>query len=268
MYFRRRAKDGHNGPDYIWQAIDQLGNVVWPGATNCADKMSRQMILGSFFHSPPARSAYFQFRLSAAKARILTDRKKIQPAICQATPFVEKIIGDIDLPENHELICWYLGPAFDEHIDQRTLADVVVRYMLLCEMWRRYPSERSTAWNFGPPKVLCDLYGGMLLSMRTLELFKLARRVPLLKSETANWVWGRWMQDYPLCTVIENPYVDNEFLVRSACRPDPEDEVPGQTEATVLEEVGYLGGVGTYTPTVCRKVRRRRAMLLNVMDLA
>ncbi|KAK0383072.1 hypothetical protein NLU13_8987 [Sarocladium strictum] len=256
MLFKRFAKDGTNGVDYIWQTIDKLSDVVWPGATNCADKMSRHMILGSFFHSPPVRSAYYSFRDSTGRARIKSDRKSIQTAICQVTPFVESIIGEADLSSQHDILCWYLGPSFDAHVDQRTMGDVVVRYMLLCEMWRRYPSKHGKAWNFGSPRVLCDLYGGMLLGMRTLELFKLLSRLRMLNNEMRNRSWGRWMQEYPSCSVMDNPYAGDNFLVRSACQPD---DVPGRTEEMVLQHVGYLGGVGTYTPTVRRQTTRRGA---------
>lgn len=256
MFFKHRAKDKGRGPEYIWQTIDRLADVVWPGGRNTADKMSRNIMLGSFFRSPPVTSAYYLFREGAGRARLKADRKHIQAAICQASPFVEKIIGEPDLTVHHNLISWYLGPGFENLINHRTLADVVVKYMLLCETWRRYPSKRNQGWEFGSPRVICDLYGGILLGMRSLELFKLVHRLRIVNAETRNRVWDKWIKDFPLSAVVTNPYLEDDFIPRSACGP-AHDDIPGRTEAIVLEEVGYLGGVGTYVPTVRRKMTRR-----------
>ena len=256
LRYRNRIKNGGNGPDLLWRTIDGLADIVWPGAATAADRMTRHMILGSFFHSPLVMNAYIQFKMDVRLARIKTTRSGMDIAIRQVTPFVERVIAMPDTPEAHQVIRWYLGSEFQDHKKQRTLADAVTKFMLSCEVWRSYPSARSKGWAFGSPRVVCDVLGGILLGIRAMDQLRIVARTILLGDQARNEAWARWIQQYPLCAVQDNPYTGDGFIIRSAARPDT---VPGRAEAAVLAEVGYLGAVGTYSPDVKRKLTRRNA---------
>ncbi|KAH8177770.1 hypothetical protein LIA77_02852 [Sarocladium implicatum] len=256
LRYKGRIKNGGNGTDLIWQTIDRLADIVWPGASNEVDKMSRHMILGSYFHSPLVMNAYIQFKMDIKTARVRINRNLVETAICQSTPFVKGVVTAPDSPETHKIVRWYLGLNYDDHQKQRSLADAVTKFMLSCEVWRQYPSARSRTWAFGSPRVVCDVLGGVLMGYRALDQLGLMVKTLVLGDWARNEAWKQWIQQYPLCAISDNPYVRDTFIVRSAARPDT---VPGRAEAAVLAGVGYLGGVGTYDPTVKRKLTRRGA---------
>lgn len=236
--------------DFIWDTIATLAEATWPEAESPSDKMTKHAALGSFWNSPPVKTAYWRFRSNLwARPELRPNLETLQLEIRRVAPFLESILAKPENDQSHELIHYYLDESEESKNDLETnwtLGDFIARFMLTAELWKQHPSCRSEAWDFGSPSKRCDVLGGILLGFWTLKQFD-AYYVSsdLLVDGDDEMIWQWWMDAYPVLGG-NNASEEGELVPRAG----------GASEETVLEEIGYLGGVGTRDDMPQRRVRR------------
>ncbi|KAM0219499.1 hypothetical protein ACHAQI_000885 [Fusarium lateritium] len=199
----------------------------------------------SFIDSPVVRSAFCRFITHHDHLGVDLSDEEFQKSLVAAQPIFEDLMFGYKTPERiqkvHSYITLKLKPP--REISPQYL---IVRFLISCEIWRQQKSPRSGSWRIGSTRGVSQFLAAMLFNYRLMW-----RRgcfgMDFLKTDHSwNEVWEQWLEKYPLQDPDE--VVDGDFFQRR-------DQLR-KTEEEVLDEVGYLGGVGqcneTYKPVKWR----------------
>ncbi|KAJ4257431.1 hypothetical protein NW762_008555 [Fusarium torreyae] len=189
----------------------------------------------SFIDSPPVRSAFWRFIGTYGLYEFNLSDDEFQKALVAARPVFQDIMFGIKTAARIEIVHSYINPDH-ELFETWPLQKFILRFLICCEIWRQQKTPRSESWKIGSSEGVSQFLTAMLFN------YKLMWREDCLDTEiihtTKDWdnIWEQWLRKYPVYDIDE--VVDGEIF-------QPRDQIE-KTEEEVLEEVGYLGGVGGY----------------------
>ncbi|KAF9767685.1 hypothetical protein IL306_015109 [Fusarium sp. DS 682] len=204
-------------------------------------KKLKALELLSFVDSPPVRVAFLQFMDWYELLGFKLSDRDFHKALVKARPaFHDLMFGD-KTTARIENIHSYIIPEANV-LTKWTPHQLILRFLIWCEIWRQQKTPRSEIWNIGSSEIVAHFLTAMLLNYKMMW-----REDCLYKSKTeTNLIWDRvwedWLRKYSLQELDE--VVNGEYF-------HLRDQFE-MSEAEVLEEVGYLGGIGqcddTYRP--------------------
>ncbi|KAH7244019.1 uncharacterized protein BKA55DRAFT_595261 [Fusarium redolens] len=207
-------------------------------------KKRKALEISSFVDSPPVRVAFSHFMdwydLLGFK---LTDRQ-FSRALVAVQPAFQGLMFGVKTAVRIELVHNYIVPP-TEDLMQWTPHQLILRFLIWCEIWRQQKTPRSELWKLGSSKAATEFLTAVLLNYKMMW-----REGCLYTSRTeTNLIWDRvwddWLRKYSLQEIDE--VVNGEFFY-------PRDQFE-MSEEEVFKEVGYLGGIGqcddTYRPVKC-----------------
>ncbi|KAF4962087.1 hypothetical protein FSARC_9821 [Fusarium sarcochroum] len=189
----------------------------------------------SFIDSPPVRSAFWRFIGAYGLYEFNLSDDEFPKALVAARPVFRDIMFAVKTTARVEIVHSYINPDH-ELFKTWPLQKFILRFLICCEIWRQQKTPRSESWKIGSSEGVSQFLTAMLFN------YKLMWREDCLDTDiiytTKDWdkIWEQWLREYPVHDMDE--IVDGEVF-------QPRDQME-RTEEEVLEEVGYLGGVGAY----------------------
>jgi hypothetical protein len=214
----------------------------------------RAHTLKGFVKSPPVQGALCEFfRLCKHKALDPTP-EVLAAEMTEAVPSCEALareLGPVVVPaagKDNRSVHRYLcrEDRFLKSVRKLGLRQLVLRYFVVVESWRRHMVSRGADWGLGSGEQTAEVIGAILLNGWILRR-EGHLRVVFLKSVIRNELgelWGAWLEHYHPLTVMDSGGGDaganNESM-------DPNDKEDGVDDARALprkQKTQYFMGVG------------------------
>ncbi|RSL68416.1 hypothetical protein CEP54_002779 [Fusarium duplospermum] len=238
---KRYCQDGLPVEDYFHDLAEAMTIMLFPKLKNGEEKTRKCIEILSFIDSPPIRAAALKMRSGLIWHRANPTEKQFEAALIRARPVFLDLMFGVKTAKRVEKVHYYFA-ARRIHFKQWTLDDYIVRFLISAEIWRLHETPRRASWVIGSREAVAEFLTAVLLSYR--QLFTRDCLVTRSVTMEHHWdgVWQRWLDKYPLPKVLKEDDED-DFELR---------EKQDLTEEEVLEQVGYLGGIGkadgTYKP--------------------
>ncbi|RSL85498.1 hypothetical protein CEP52_016114 [Fusarium oligoseptatum] len=224
---RQQISEGRADPYQTW-----CGNPSYD-----KEKARKRSEILSFIDSPPIRSQAMKMRSGLIWHRANPTDKQFEAALIRARPVFLDIMFGVKTAKRVEKAHHYLT-ARRAHWKKWVLDDYIVRFLISAEIWRRHETPRRESWVIGSREAVGEFLTAILLSYRQLFTRDCLKTRNVTADHHWDDVWQGWLDKYPLPKDD-----DDDFKLR---------EKQDLTEEDVLEEIGYLGGVGkadeTYKP--------------------
>ncbi|KAG8676907.1 hypothetical protein FPOAC2_03023 [Fusarium poae] len=195
----------------------------------------------SFIDSPPVRTAFWHFIKEYSKHMYRLSDEDFQKALVKARPVFLDIMFGVKTAARAQLAHSYIRPQ-PEAQDQGDLQQLILRFLVCSEMWRQQKTPRSENWKIGSREGVGHFMTAMLFHYKLMWQQNCFDTDFIRTNDVWNRVWDLWLCKYPLGGPDE--VIDGDvFQLR--------DHIE-KTEQEVLDDVGYLGGIGqnneTYNP--------------------
>ncbi|KAF5623901.1 histone-lysine n-methyltransferase H3 lysine-9 specific dim-5 [Fusarium sp. NRRL 52700] len=206
----------------------------------------RRKALGilSFVDSPPVRVAFSHFMEWYNLLGFTLSDRQFSRALAAVQPVFQGLMFGVKTAARVDAIHKYIVPE-TEDMKQWAPSQLILRFLVWCEIWRQQKTCRSESWKLGSSRTATEFLTAMLLNYKMM-----CREGCLLTSTTeTNLVWDRvwedWLRKYSIQKIDE--VINGEFFY-------PRDQLD-MSEEEVYQEVGYLGGIGqcddVYRPVKC-----------------
>ncbi|KAK7398359.1 hypothetical protein QQX98_012253 [Neonectria punicea] len=221
--------------DYEKFAITMVDGLFPELSTTSAKIRKRQAIM-SFVVSPPIKAALGKFLMSCKNREFQPLDDDVQTELVNIWPvFHDLMFGEKTLAKV-KTAHLYIRPGTTETDTMWTLRDFILQFLVTAEIWRSYKTCRSVEWSMGSSKAVADFMTNMLLQYWLMYTEGCLDARESLKEQQLDKFWNDWLENYPVIGGQDEDGSGEAFVIR--------DEVEG-TEETVLEAVGYLGGLGS-----------------------
>ncbi|RBR13769.1 uncharacterized protein FIESC28_08044 [Fusarium coffeatum] len=222
--------------DFADAMVDKLFDIQ-----DVAARKHKSRDLLSFVDSPPVRAAVWKFMGNYESREYKLSDKDFGKALVKARPVFLNLMFGVKTPENVRLVHTYISPDEDIH-ETWDLQQFILRFLVCCEVWRQQKTPRSENWKIGSREGVGQFMAAMLFNYKLMWDQECFDYDMLHTTHVWDRVWEMWLRKYPLESADE--VVDGEvFQMRVHL---------DKTEQEVLDEVGYLGGIGqndeTYNP--------------------
>lgn len=199
--------------------------------TNTKEHKTRGLL--SFIDSPPVRAAFWRFIGSYERLNYRLSDEDFQKALMKARPvFLDTMFG-IKTAARARKVHSYINPEPEDY-DNWDLQQLILRFLICCEVWRQQKTPRSENWKIGSREGVGHFMTAMLFHYRLMWRQNCFYTDLVHTNHVWDRVWDLWLQRYPL--EEPNEVVDGDiFQIRDHLE---------KTEQEVLDEVGYLGGIG------------------------
>ncbi|GKT99171.1 hypothetical protein FLAG1_06820 [Fusarium langsethiae] len=187
----------------------------------------------SFIDSPPVRTAFWHFIAEYDRRRYRLSDEDFQKALVKARPVFLEIMFGIKTAARTRLAHSYISSE-PEVKDKWDLQQLILRFLICSEMWRQQKTPRSENWKIGSREGVGQFMTAMLLHYKLMWQQNYFDTDFIRTNHIWDRVWDVWLCKYPLGNPDE--VIDGDvFQLR--------DHIE-KTEEEVLDEVGYLGGIG------------------------
>ncbi|RMJ08641.1 hypothetical protein CDV36_011737 [Fusarium kuroshium] len=234
---KRKCRDGLPVEDYFHDLAEAMTILLFPKLKDDKEKARKRSEILSFIDSPPIRSQAMKMRSGLIWHRANPTDKQFEAALIRARPVFLDIMFGVKTAKRVEKVHHYLT-ARRAHWKKWVLDDYIVRFLISAEIWRRHETPRRESWVIGSREAVGEFLTAILLSYRQLFTRDCLKTRNVTADHHWDDVWQGWLDKYPLPKDD-----DDDFKLR---------EKQDLTEEDVLEEIGYLGGVGkadeTYKP--------------------
>lgn len=199
----------------------------------------------SFIDSPAVRSAFCRFIIHHDYLKVDRSDEEFQKSLVAAQPIFEDLMFGYKTSARIQKVHSYISLDLKNPRDMSP-QKLIVRFLVSCEIWRQQKTPRSESWKIGSSRGVSQFLAAMLFNYRLMWKQRCFSIDYIKTNDIWNQVWEQWLQKYPLQDPDE--LVDGDFFQqRNQLK---------KTEEEVLDEVGYLGGVGqsneTYNPVKWR----------------
>ncbi|KAH7262387.1 hypothetical protein BKA59DRAFT_519266 [Fusarium tricinctum] len=201
--------------------------------------------LVSFIDSPVVRSAFCRFIIHHDYLKVDRSDEEFQKSLVAAQPIFEDLMFGYKTSARIQKVHSYISLDLKNPKDMSP-QKLIVRFLVSCEIWRQQKTPRSESWKIGSTRGVSQFLAAILFNYRLMWRQRCFAIGYIKTNDIWNQVWEQWLQKYPLQDLDE--LVDGDFFQqRNQLK---------KTEEEVLNEVGYLGGVGqcneTYNPVKWR----------------
>lgn len=235
-----KCKNGLPVEDYFHDLAKAMAIMLFPGLKSAEDKTRKFFEILSFIDSPPIRSQASRVIGGITWLGLQSTDEQFEVALIRARPVFLDLMFGVKTAERVEKIHSYVTAKASQYKGW-TLHDFILRFLISAEVWRVHETPRKEGWVIGSREAVGEFLSAVLLGYH--QLF--ARRCLVLTDvwlQRWDQVWQDWLEKYPVSKVLKEDD-ENDFKLR---------ERQDLTEEDVLEQVGYLGGIGkadgTYKP--------------------
>lgn len=207
---------------------------VFPDLVGFTAKAAKVRAIMAFVDSPPVRTAFWRCRAWCFDNVYKPTRKDLQTTLMKAMPeFRDLMFG----PKNADRVRrahGYISP--DAAFGKKCFSDVALQFLIRVELWRRHDTCRSVAWTIGTASQVAEFQTALLANY--WYMFWDGCFVEMNPYLDASWdrIWEEWLDEYPVWERQDAGDHDGRVLVvRQALEA---------TQEEMLENVGYLGGIG------------------------
>ncbi|KAM6525452.1 hypothetical protein FALCPG4_010994 [Fusarium falciforme] len=238
---QEKCGDGLPVEDYFHDLAEAMVIMLFPRLKSPEDMTRKCFEILSFIDSPPIRSHASKVLAGFVWLGVRPSDRQFEAALIRTRPVFLDLMFGVKTAERVEKIHSYLT-ARRAQFKKWTLHDYILRFLISAELWRVHETPRRESWVIGSREAVGEFLSAVLLSYR--QLFTRQCLVPKdIKLEQAwDQIWQEWLEKYPSPKVLKDD--EDDFKLR---------ERQDLTEEDVLEQVGYLGGIGkgreTYTPS-------------------
>jgi hypothetical protein len=206
---------------------------------NAKDHRARGLL--SFVDSPPVRAAFWEFIGGYNERRYRLSNEDFQKALVKARSVFLDIMFGIKTAARARMAHSYINPELEVY-NTWDLQQLILRFLVCSEVWRQQKTPRSENWKIGSREGVGHFMTAMLFHYKLMWQQKCFDTEFIHTNHVWDRVWDLWLCKYPLKD--PNEVVDGDvFQLR--------DHIE-KTEQEVLDDVGYLGGIGqndeTYNP--------------------
>ncbi|KAJ4257689.1 hypothetical protein NW757_003313 [Fusarium falciforme] len=239
---QEKCGDGLPVGDYFHDLAEAMVIMLFPRLKSPEDMTRKCFEILSFIDSPPIRSHASKVLAGFVWLGVRPTDRQFEAALIRTRPVFLDLMFGVKTVERVEKIHNYLT-ARRAQFKKWTLHDYILRFLISAELWRVHETPRRESWVIGSREAVGEFLSAVLLSYR--QLFTRQCLVPKdIKLDQAwDQIWQEWLEKYPSPKVLKEDDED-DFKLR---------ERQDLTEEDVLEQVGYLGGIGkgreTYTPS-------------------
>ncbi|KAG9502647.1 hypothetical protein J7337_005480 [Fusarium musae] len=240
---RPKSPQGLHAEVYFHDFANAMVTKLFALEDSKAKKRKALEIL-SFVDSPPVRVAFSHFMEWYNLLGFALSDRQFSRALAAVQPVFQGLMFGVKTASRVDAIHQYILPE-TEAMKQWAPRQLILRFLVWCEIWRQQKTSRSESWKIGSSRTAAEFLTAMLLN------YKMMWREGCLQTSTTetNIVWDRvwedWLCKYSLQEIDE--VVDGEFFY-------PRDQLD-MSEEEVYQEVGYLGGIGQcddiYRPVRC-----------------
>ncbi|KAJ4319860.1 hypothetical protein N0V84_006141 [Fusarium piperis] len=237
-----KCKDGLPVEDYFHDLAEAMAIMLFPRLKSAEDRTRKHFEILSFIDSPPIRTYASKVRSGLIWLRINPTDKEFDAALISTRPVFLDLMFGVKTAKRVEKIHGYITVKRVE-MKKWTLHDFILRFLIFAEIWRQQETPRRKSWVIGSREAVGEFLTAVLLSYRQLYAQQCLVTRNLHMDETWDQIWQGWLERYPLPQILEGDEEDG-FKLR---------ERLNLTEEGVLQQVGYLGGIGkgggVYTPS-------------------
>jgi hypothetical protein len=240
---RPKSPQGLHADVYFHDFANAMVTKLFALEDSKAKKRKALEIL-SFVDSPPVRVAFSHFMEWYNLLGFTLSDRQFSRALAAVQPVFQGLMFGVKTASRVDAIHQYILPE-TEAMKQWAPRQLILRFLVWCEIWRQQKTSRSESWKIGSSRTATEFLTAMLLN------YKMMWREGCLQTSITetNIVWDRvwedWLCKYSLQEIDE--VVDGEFFY-------PRDQLD-MSEEEVYQEVGYLGGIGQcddiYRPVRC-----------------
>ncbi|UPL03225.1 hypothetical protein LCI18_014159 [Fusarium solani-melongenae] len=239
---QEKCWDGLPVEDYFHDLAEAMVIMLFPKLKSPEDKTRKCFEILSFIDSPPIRSHASKVLAGFVWLGVHPTDKQFEAALIRARPVFLDLMFGVKTAERVEKIHSYLTVRRAQ-LKKWTLDDYILRFLVSAELWRVHETPRRESWVIGSREAVGEFLTAVLLSYRQLFIRQCLVTKDVKLEEAWDQIWQEWLEKYPSSKVLEEDDAD-DFKLR---------ERQDLTEEDVLEQVGYLGGIGkgggTYTPS-------------------
>lgn len=241
---RLRCENGLPVLEYVKDFAHAMVEKLYPELEDARTRARKCFAVQSLMDSPPVRSAFWRFTISIKARKIYLTEVRLRWAIYDAYMRFGELMSTGDATSNNEEIHRYLeaGPGDDGKCE---VWNLVLRFLICVEIWREYGTRHRPDWSFGSKERNGEFLTAMFLNFCNMHQERCFKTDYFMSNQRWDHLWSEWLENYLLRPVPEEGV---ETLVTR-------QEIDGDEE-TVLREVGYLGGRGTYIPVWIPPERR------------
>ncbi|KAI8717371.1 hypothetical protein NCS52_00812500 [Fusarium sp. LHS14.1] len=234
-----KCRKGLPVEDYFHDLAEAMTIMLFPGLKNTEDKTRKCFEVLSFIDSPPIRSHASKMVGGLVWLGLNPTDRQFEVALIRARPVFLDLMFGVKTAERVETIHSYVTAKAVQYREWN-LHDFIIRFLVSAELWRVHETPRKESWVIGSREAVGEFLSAVLLSYR--ELFaRSCLGLADVWQEKWDQIWQEWLEKYPVSKVLKDD--DEDFKLR---------ERQDLTEDDVLEQVGYLGGIGkadgTYKP--------------------
>ncbi|KAF4493596.1 Histone-lysine N-methyltransferase, H3 lysine-9 specific dim-5 [Fusarium agapanthi] len=229
---RPKSSQGLHADVYFHDFADAMVTKLFAPEDSKAKRRKALEIL-SFVDSPPVRVAFSHFVEWYNLLGFTLSDRQFSRALAAVQPVFQGLMFGVKTAARVDAIHEYILPE-TEDMKQWAPSQLILRFLVWCEIWRQQKTSRSESWKLGSTRTATEFLTAMLLN------YKMMWREGCLQTSTieTNLVWDRvwdsWLRKYSLQEIDE--VVNGEFFY-------PRDQLD-MSEEEVYQEVGYLGGPG------------------------
>ncbi|KAM0343117.1 hypothetical protein ACHAPU_008865 [Fusarium lateritium] len=183
----------------------------------------------SFIDSPPVRATFGWFIRTCEYLNLKNTDQEFQKALVTAQPIFQDMMFGLKTIARAQTVhgCLRTGTG---GVDGRDLVELILQFLVTCEIWRQHKTPRSESWRIGSTQGVSQFLAATLFNYKLMWHQNCFDAGFVSTGDVWNSVWEQWLQKYPLQDPDEDVFQPRNQLEK--------------TEQEVLDEVGYLGGVG------------------------
>ncbi|KAM0433250.1 hypothetical protein ACHAPT_004123 [Fusarium lateritium] len=229
----KECEDGYPVKDYFYDLVDAMVLARFPGLQKTEDKARKSFEILSFIDSPPIRLAFWRMKFSCNNWRIRPNDEEFEKTLLQALPVLLDLMFNIKTAERVEKVHKYIGATLPDMAGWN-LQDFILRFLLSAEIWRQHKTPRRETWIMGSRETVGEFLAAVLTIYHKMWARGCLTTESTPMEECWDEIWKGWLEVYPAPKLLKENDRD-EFQLRERLH---------QTEEDVLEQVGYLGGIG------------------------
>ncbi|CAM1507399.1 Fc.00g070400.m01.CDS01 [Cosmosporella sp. VM-42] len=232
--------------DYIKDFAEAVAGKLCLELEDANSKLRKRRAIHSLIDSPPVRAAFWRFDDGCAMKGVYpSETEDLQKELIKTRIELEGLVSGGEAKNKIQAVHRYLKPTQIDFEENWKLRELIMQFLITTEVWRQYGSYVFPDWSFDSNIRTTEFLTALLLNywvMRRNDCFDMDQKY-FMTDRQWDEQWTRWMDKYPL--VVD----EEQIILRQEHYGD---------EETVLEEVGYLGGIGTNAPAWTPPQRRRR----------
>ncbi|KAF7562044.1 hypothetical protein G7046_g2089 [Stylonectria norvegica] len=239
IYYRDAVVSHYNltVEGYFGEFRDQAIRLLCPDMKDLKSKTIMHRNIQAFHDSPPVRAALQRFRRDYLNLKLNLRSREIATELRIIRPHLEELMPGGAIRNKAEIVHRLLGAKYDEVKQSWGLRELALRFLITVELWRQYAKGYSYDWSFGSNKRTSEFLVALLLHLCLMARERCFSRLRKLSERRWNIIWQQWLETYPAIHDDSDEDDVDKFVTR------PHHRI---SEEKVLEEVGYLGGIGTY----------------------